>query len=610
MMHLVENISVSGRGYRQVKTLTESECTVHVTENDTDNVYRAKAVYTFPISRPDVKNLNGRIYPASLWENVIRKKQGENTFGLMNHPKDDGSVKDIWCVWKNLRFSEDRKLLLCDAYLVGRNGEDVKEMLEAGGRIGLSTSGFGEFTADNVTLNSDTFELERVADFVFNPSAQVYGEQIDIVSDEDDDRKIESSTEGKETVTKEITSMTEDTNMDENKKNVSPLLEKSMRLNLQSVWKELKTEKDLLERIRKEEQFLTESNEPFTQDIHTEVMESLARDKKAYDDFAQMGMTMDATKAELNEQIVVLKNENKTLTESLTQTESNLEMMGEKLKKAEVLLDTLKEYSSKMKESYRNAVAEKNSMIDCGRYKEALAYGDQCDKQIERLKEQIADSEDRLDELQSFKEENDDLKSKIKSLEEVRSSLIKAKKEYLDQISSLKKQIRGLKRKLEDVYISSDDKDLEVSVKTVTNKDSSDEDESQAETTPEEDKNPGEAVVGGEETADTVEDTPTEPEEEEKKEESTVSKPNVDVRLYYRDLYKKNPNVIKIREDILKCRSVLEAQRTYSRLHMIVDMDSNAVPSGRKTESTTEDRVAVDHDKLTLRALNSHKGWN
>jgi hypothetical protein len=30
------------------------------------------AVFTFPISRPDEINLNGRIYSSALWEKVIR----------------------------------------------------------------------------------------------------------------------------------------------------------------------------------------------------------------------------------------------------------------------------------------------------------------------------------------------------------------------------------------------------------------------------------------------------------------------------------------------------------------------------------------------------------
>ena len=64
-------------------------------------------------------------------------------------------------------------------------------MLEAGGKIGLSTSGFGEFKEDNQTIDPDTYELERVADFVFNPSFQVYGENSDRLDTTDKKESVE-----------------------------------------------------------------------------------------------------------------------------------------------------------------------------------------------------------------------------------------------------------------------------------------------------------------------------------------------------------------------------------------------------------------------------------
>lgn len=600
MTHFVENFSVSTKEYMPVKNLNETECTVHVKEKNIDTVYKAQAVYTFPISHPGVKNLNGRIYPVALWENVISKRQGEGTFGLMNHPDNDGSVKDIWCVWKNLRLNEDKSTLLCDAYLVGRNGSDVKEMLEAGGKVGLSTSGFGEFTEDNVTLNASSFELERVADFVFNPSAQVYGEQKDII-----DKKRES-------VKEEV--------MADNLSNTSPLMEKSVRLNLLSVWKEVRTEQDLVKRIEKEKNLLNESNETFTLDIQKEVRESLDADTRAYDDFAQKGMTMESSKADLNEQLVSLKNENDTLKEQLKQSNANIDLMGEKMKKAETLLDTLKVFSSKMKENYKTITAEKNAMIDCGRYKEAIAYGDQCDKQIDSLKERVADAEDKLEEssdlfeeITSLKEENESLKEQISTLKERFNNSILDRKKYRDSLSeikSLKNRVRFLKKKLETVWVSSDNDNIDVSVKSkkspddTEEEDTGDEDYSIEDLDTEVDKTTSVKPRDLDTDTDKEEDEGDEEEEEKPEKEESV-KPNIDVRLYYRDLYKKNPSVIKIKEDILKCKNVLDAQRTYSRLHSLIDMDTlDVTPVTKITE-----QVTTSHDALTHRALDTHKGW-
>lgn len=176
MIKLVEMLLLQPGEYQKVNILNEQDKTIVVEKTgEAKQEYTAKAVFTFPISRPNKENLNGRIYNEKLWKRTEKILKDSSTFGLMDHPEQEGSTKDIWCVWRNLRFSEDKQTVVADAYLIGEWGDMVKEILEAGGRVGLSTSGYGEFLEDNKTVNPDTFELERVADFVFNPSYEVYG---------------------------------------------------------------------------------------------------------------------------------------------------------------------------------------------------------------------------------------------------------------------------------------------------------------------------------------------------------------------------------------------------------------------------------------------------
>lgn len=138
--------------------------------------YPALGVYTFPFTRPGQKNLNGRIYGYPLWDRIFTLFQNKSTVGLMNHPEDDGNPKDIWCVWKNLRYNHDKTLGLADCYIIDNEwGRTAIGVLENGGDVGLSTSGFGDFEADGITIDPDTYELERVADWVLNPSYSVFG---------------------------------------------------------------------------------------------------------------------------------------------------------------------------------------------------------------------------------------------------------------------------------------------------------------------------------------------------------------------------------------------------------------------------------------------------
>jgi|GEM_PF-6734222 len=72
-------------------------------------------------------------------------------------------------------MTADGSTILADCYLFGRNGQLIKDALDAGGSIGLSTVGFGDFLSDGITVDPNSYELERVGDFVLTPSAGVYG---------------------------------------------------------------------------------------------------------------------------------------------------------------------------------------------------------------------------------------------------------------------------------------------------------------------------------------------------------------------------------------------------------------------------------------------------
>ncbi len=136
-------------------------------------------VRNVPVTR-FTENLNGRVYSKELWENVYRAKVAEGTLCLADHPGDDsdGSVKDIVGVWRNFKINESN--CTADLYLVGKHGKHFLEVLQAGGKNGLSTVGFGELMEDERTVNPRTYELIRLSDWVLTPSQGVYAEQDNI----------------------------------------------------------------------------------------------------------------------------------------------------------------------------------------------------------------------------------------------------------------------------------------------------------------------------------------------------------------------------------------------------------------------------------------------
>ena len=143
-------------------------------------------LYKFPVARindADHPNLNGRVYTRELWDNVINKQQDnwKGLCGLSDHPAGDdpGQFKQSSIVWLDMMIDDLNKIVWAIGSFVGQYGHLAQEIIEAGGRIGFSSSGFGELMMDGKTVNPDTYQIERVADIVLNPSQGVYGDVTD-----------------------------------------------------------------------------------------------------------------------------------------------------------------------------------------------------------------------------------------------------------------------------------------------------------------------------------------------------------------------------------------------------------------------------------------------
>lgn len=383
-MKLIESFVIKPDEYKERKDLKEQ--VLLIKENGEQKKYKAEAIYTFPISRPGEKNLNERIYPVSLWEKVIKEKQALNSYGLMDHPKEEGSTKDAFCVWRNIRFSEDKKLVLADSYLFGKWGRQVKEALEAGGEVGLSTSGYGEFEKDDITIDSDSYELERVADHVLNPSYAVFGKKED---------EVEESTEKDKT--SPIKEESVKTTVEEKK--ITPIEEKNFRLNVKAQIKEISSFENLYEKRKELDDLLSYFQDGVAGDLFEEVLNLIEENEKEIRALVEKGASFDKEfeNAEIkkNEEISAIQEEKKLLETEITEMKSQIEELSQSLLNAENLLDSVKLYSNKLKEMYDVSVAEKNGMISASEYKEALVYIESLENDITNLKEQLSESENK-----------------------------------------------------------------------------------------------------------------------------------------------------------------------------------------------------------------------
>ena len=143
-----------------------------------------RKIYRVPVGRWDNLNGNRRRYTRKLWENVMNNQQSawKGLCGLADHPSadnDPGSIKNSSIVWLGMELDDAEKIVYGIGTFVGILGHMFQEIIDAGGRVGFSSSGFGEIMADGQTVNPDTYQIERLADVVLNPSQEVYGEISD-----------------------------------------------------------------------------------------------------------------------------------------------------------------------------------------------------------------------------------------------------------------------------------------------------------------------------------------------------------------------------------------------------------------------------------------------
>lgn len=180
----------------ELKAIKESLTSQRISEDKINSVIRSLTeagisntprLWEFPVSRINDAahpNLNGRVYNKALWENVINKQEDvwKGLAGLIDHPADDsyGSFGDQGIVWLGARIDEDTNLVYGIGTFVGK-GHLAEEIIDVGGRVGFSSSGYGDFLEDGITVDPDSYEIERLADLVLCPSQSVYGTESDAI---------------------------------------------------------------------------------------------------------------------------------------------------------------------------------------------------------------------------------------------------------------------------------------------------------------------------------------------------------------------------------------------------------------------------------------------
>jgi hypothetical protein len=345
----------------QIETLKEV-----LTESVDGKQYKARHIIrNVPVSKY-TENLNGRIYPRALDEKIIKEGIAEGTLSLADHPGDDedGSILNICGVWHNPKLGEHCSY--GDWYLVGDNGDLIKETIEAGGSIGVSRVGFGEFLQDEKTVDPDSYDLQRWGDAVINPSQQVFAtyENLEQAPNSETDKKNDELSETKEaTITnnkeKNIQSLKEaieDSNINENegKKHMEKFQESTLRNSIKEAIRMARKNENLKEAI----ETLRDIEVPVELKDLSERVDSTVVELQGK--LEEQKKTAEGKVVELSAKVIENENALKTLNEKYSKAKAIIEKVG---LDESVNVDELKENVKKMSEEVSSLKENETEML-------------------------------------------------------------------------------------------------------------------------------------------------------------------------------------------------------------------------------------------------------
>jgi hypothetical protein len=144
-----------------------------IEENNGKKEYKIKGVFL----QSEIKNRNGRVYPADILEREVRRYNKEfinknRAFGELGHP--DGPTVNLERVSHMVKkLYPDGKNFIGEAKIMDTPyGKIVKGLIDEGAQLGVSSRGMGSLVSRNgANYVKDDFYLATAADIVADPSA-------------------------------------------------------------------------------------------------------------------------------------------------------------------------------------------------------------------------------------------------------------------------------------------------------------------------------------------------------------------------------------------------------------------------------------------------------
>jgi len=125
----------------------------------------------------EIQNKNGRRYPRHILEKEVKRYNNEyimqnRAYGELGHPSGPSINLDRVCHIIRELYQDGNNFIGKAEILNTEYGKTVQAILDAGGKLGVSSRGVGTLKKEgNVNLVQDDFMLATAADIVADPSA-------------------------------------------------------------------------------------------------------------------------------------------------------------------------------------------------------------------------------------------------------------------------------------------------------------------------------------------------------------------------------------------------------------------------------------------------------
>lgn len=443
---LIESFSVT-IPLEKVKLLEDvsKSGSIHLIESKHGEKFKALGIVeSVPVSK-FTENLNNRIYPKKLWEKVYKERSAEGTLCLADHPSDDtdGSVKDIVGVWRNFKVNENN--CSADLYLIGKHGKQFMEVLQAGGRCGLSSVGFGELLEDDKTVNPETYELVRVSDWVLTPSQGVYAEMDHI----------------RESYSYKPSFLNTSTNIKENSYNKQTMRPKMDNIQLLTIKNNIKYAlRESSKNIESKSLNLIESKKDLL-DLLNYIPEELNDDRQKIErQIEKIEETLKSTLKEKNKAISIKSEENQNLKQKYSVANKLISKMKERHEKSNRVIKTLSENEKAMRLDIQRLIKDRNNMLadikqltedrknmsyDISKFSKINSTTSLNEKtMLKDIKQFIVERKDMLSDINTFSTDRKAMFSDIRQLVEDRKNMSKDIGQLVEDRRKMKEDLKSL----------------------------------------------------------------------------------------------------------------------------------------------------------------------